>query len=47
MLKVAIHQCDQQGNVYTLLEELTINWKGKVLTVPAGFKSDGASVRYC
>ena len=44
MLKVAIHQCDRQGNVYTLLEELTVNWKGKVLTVPAGFKSDGASV---
>jgi hypothetical protein len=32
------------GNVYTLLEDLAIVWNNKVLVVPAGFKSDGASV---
>ena len=44
MLKVAVHTSDEQGNVYTLLEDLVIIWNGKVLVVPAGFKSDGASV---
>ena len=44
MIKVAVHSEDEQGNVYTLLEDLVITWNGKVLTVPAGSKSDGASV---
>ena len=44
MLKVAIHQSDKQGNVYTLLEDFSVEWKGKTLVIPKGFKSDGASV---
>jgi hypothetical protein len=44
MLKVAVHKEDECGNVYTLLEDLVICWNGKVLVVPAGFESDGASV---
>lgn len=44
MLKVAVHSQDEMGNVYTLLEDLVIAWNGKTLYVPAGFKSDGASV---
>lgn len=39
-IKVQVHTSDAQGNVYTLLEPLTC----RDLTVPAGFKSDGASV---
>ena len=44
MLKVSVHTEDSKGNVYTLLEDLAIVWDGKALVVPAGFKSDGASV---
>ena len=44
MIKVSVHTEDEQGNVYTLLEDVVIIWKNKVLVVPAGFKSDGASV---
>ena len=44
MIKVAVHSQDEMGNVYTLLEDLVIAWNGKTLYVPAGFKSDGASV---
>ena len=39
-VKVEVHQADERGNVFTLLEEL--HWGG--ITVPAGFESDGASV---
>ena len=39
-MKVEIHQSDEMGNVYTLLEPLSYG----DLTVPAGFESDGASV---
>ena len=41
---VDVHQSDEFGNVYTLRERLEIRWNGKLLTVPVGFKSDGASV---
>ena len=44
MLKIAVHNEDEQGNVYTLLEDLSVTWNGRVLRIPAGFKSDGASV---
>ena len=44
MLKVSVHTADDMGNVYTLLEDMVVIWNGKVLVVPAGFKSDGASV---
>ena len=40
MVKVSVHKSDIQGNVYTLLEPLCCC----DLTIPAGFKSDGASV---
>ena len=39
-MKVEIHQSDEMGNVYRLLEPLTY----RDLTVPVGFESDGASV---
>lgn len=41
---VEIHQEDNMGNVFTLRQPLEIEWQGRQLTVPAGFKSDGASV---
>lgn len=40
MVKVSVHRSDAQGNVYTLLEPLYC----RGLSIPAGFKSDGASV---
>ncbi len=39
-MKIEVHQSDEMGNVFTLLEPLIC---GRI-TVPAGFKSDGASV---
>ena len=39
-VKVEVHQADDRGNVFTLLEDL--RWGN--ITVPAGFESDGASV---
>lgn len=39
-LKVAVHESDEHGNVYTLLE--SIEYMG--LSIPVGFESDGASV---
>ena len=44
MLKISVHSEDEKGNVYTLLEDLTVFWQGKTLIIPSGFKSDGASV---
>lgn len=44
MIKVAVHNQDEQGNIYTLLEDMTVTWNGRELHIPAGFKSDGASV---
>lgn len=41
---VDIHKSDAQGNVFTLKELLTIHYAGRVLIVPIGFESDGASV---
>ena len=40
LLKVAIHEEDDRGNVYTLLE--SFYYCG--IEIPAGFESDGASV---
>ena len=37
---IDVHKTDEQGNVFTLREDLHY----KDLTVPAGFSSDGASV---
>ena len=46
MMLVEIQKVDKQGNVYILMEPggLTAEWRGKRVTVPAGFRSDGASV---
>ena len=42
---VNIHATDDRGNVFTLCEPLTVERPGlPVLTVPAGFESDGCSV---
>jgi hypothetical protein len=43
-VKVEIHPEDERGNVITLLEDLIVIWGDRVIRVPAGFKSDGASV---
>ena len=44
MLKVAVHNEDEMGNVYSLLEDVTVVRQGHTLVIPAGFKSYGASV---
>ena len=41
---IYIHREDEKGNIYTLAEDLKVVWNGRELTVPAGFRSDGASV---
>ena len=38
------HEKDENGNVFVLREDIEICWDGKSFTIPAGFKSDGASV---
>ncbi len=43
-MKIEVHKSDESGDILTLLEPLEINWNGRGLIVPAGFKSDGASV---
>lgn len=43
-MKIDIHTSDESGDILTLLEPLKIEWKGRRLIVPSGFKSDGASV---
>ena len=43
-IKTEIHHENDKGDVLTLLEGLHVTWRGKTLTVPAGFKSDGCSV---
>ncbi len=35
---------DEQGNTFQLSEPMCFRWRGKDIIVPAGFKSDGASV---
>ena len=41
---IDIHHETARGDILTLKEELVILWRGKVLVVPEGFESDGASV---
>lgn len=41
---IDVHKSDERGNVYTLRESLNFEWRGKHISVPAGFESDGASV---
>ena len=41
---IDVHQADEQGNVFTLREELFVYWNGRIVVVPVGFESDGASV---
>ena len=43
MLKLSVHKQNENGDVITLLEELRVVYNGRILTVPAGFESDGAS----
>lgn len=43
-MKIEVHKATGAGDIITLLEDLTVIYNGKVLTVPAGFQSDGASV---
>ncbi|MBO5823157.1 MAG: DUF1353 domain-containing protein [Lentisphaeria bacterium] len=44
MVKIAVHKEMFTGDIITLLEDLTVTWNGKTVTVPAGFESDGCSV---
>ena len=50
MLIEVHHETDENGNVFTLREDIEITWNGYrewlyvAFTIPAGFKSDGASV---
>ena len=44
MIKVAIHPADDNGNIITLLDDISIVWRGQKYTVPAGFSCDGCSV---
>ena len=41
---IDVHHETARGDILTLKEELVILWRGKVLVVPEGFESDGASV---
>lgn len=42
-IPVAIHQEDQRGNVFKLLEAITVYWENRTVFIPAGFESDGVS----
>lgn len=44
MIKIAVHKEMFTGDIITLLEDLTVTWNGRTVTVPAGFESDGCSV---
>lgn len=41
---IDLHTEDETGDVLTLLEPLSVAWRGRTLIVPEGFESDGASV---
>lgn len=41
---VDIQTTADMGRVFTLMEPLRIEWRGKTIEVPVGFQSDGASV---
>lgn len=43
MIKVAIHKENDGGDIITLLEPLTVTWRGRTLELPAGFSCDGCS----
>ena len=43
-VNVRIHRESINGDVLTLLEDLIVIWGDRVIRVPAGFQSDGASV---
>lgn len=42
-IDVKIHHETERGDVLTLVEPLTLTWRGLMLLVPAGFESDGVS----
>ena len=44
MIKAEIHPADKSGNIITLLDDISIVWRGQKYTVPAGFSCDGCSV---
>lgn len=44
MVKIEIIPTTDKGNVFRLLEDLTVIYSGKIITVPKGFESDGASI---
>ena len=40
---ITVHHEDDAGNIITLLDNLTVIYDYRVITVPEGFKSDGFS----
>ena len=41
---IEVFQENERGDVIRLLRPMKYRWQGRVLTVPAGFECDGASV---
>ena len=41
---IGIYKADDRGDIVTLIEDLTVSWRDKTVTIPGGFKCDGASV---
>ena len=42
-IPIKIHHEDDAGNIITLLDNLTVIYDYKVITIPEGFRSDGFS----
>jgi len=42
-MEISIHHATERGDIITVLAEFRIVWRGRLITVPAGFESDGVS----
>ena len=42
-IRITVHHEDEAGNIITLLDNLTVIYDYRVITVPKGFRSDGFS----
>ena len=45
MIKIAVHKEMFTGDILTLLEDLTVNWNGRTVTVPPGLKATAVQFR--
>lgn len=43
-VNIEVHNELDSGDILTLQESVTVRWRGKTVTVPKGFRSDGCSV---